>query len=95
LLLRIGYQLAALCPELFSQEQLVLSVVQRVGKIREEADVVGAEVNQLSASGLSEGYPHSLKAYPWRMMPRTSATWRQQMEILSEYRSSIMDWATF
>jgi hypothetical protein len=49
-LLRIGYQLAAQHPELFSQEQLQLSVEQRVGQAGKGAAVVGAEVERLIAS---------------------------------------------
>jgi hypothetical protein len=50
LLLRIGYQLAARHPELFSLEQLRLSVVQRLGEVVETGEVVGAEVQRLIAS---------------------------------------------
>jgi hypothetical protein len=49
-LLRVGYQLAARRPELFSQEALRLSVVQRIGEVGEQAEVVGAEVKRLTAS---------------------------------------------
>jgi hypothetical protein len=50
LLLRIGYQLAALRPELFFQDQLRVSVEQRIGQIAQEGEAVGAEVKRLTAS---------------------------------------------
>ena len=50
LLLRIGYQLAARHPELFSAEQLCLSVRQRVGQVGKGADVVAARIESLLAS---------------------------------------------
>ncbi|MGE5322017.1 MAG: hypothetical protein ACM3SW_04110 [Actinomycetota bacterium] len=50
LLLRIGYQLAARHPELFTQEHLRLSVAQRFGKVGTGADAVGAEVQRLVLS---------------------------------------------
>jgi len=49
-LLRIGYQLAALHPELFSQQELRLSVEQHIGQVAAKAEVVGAEVGRLVAS---------------------------------------------
>jgi hypothetical protein len=50
LLLRIGYQLAARKPELFATEQLRLSVIQRVGEVAHEGEVIGATVKRLIAS---------------------------------------------
>jgi hypothetical protein len=50
LLLRIGYQLAALRADLFSQEQLTISVVQRISDVGEHGEAVGVEVNRLAAS---------------------------------------------
>jgi archaellum biogenesis ATPase FlaH len=50
LLLRIGYQLAALRPELFSQAQLRVSISQRIGQVAEQGEAVGAEVKRLTAS---------------------------------------------
>jgi hypothetical protein len=50
LLLRAGYQLSVRHPELFSPEQLRLSIVQRIGRVSEQAEVVGAEVKRLKAS---------------------------------------------
>lgn len=49
-LLRIGYQLAARRPELFSQEQLRVSVTQRLGQVAGGGEAVGAEVTRLTAS---------------------------------------------
>jgi hypothetical protein len=49
-LLRIGYQLAALYPQLFTQEQLLLSVVQHIGEVSEQAKAVGIEIKRLIAS---------------------------------------------
>ncbi len=50
LLMRIGYQLAARHPELFSQEQLRISITQRIDNVHEQAEAVGAEVKRLTAS---------------------------------------------
>jgi hypothetical protein len=50
LLLRIGYQLAARHPELFSKDQLTLSVKQRLGEVAEQGEAVGVEVGRLIAS---------------------------------------------
>ena len=50
LLLRIGCQLAALEPKLFSREELNISVRQRLGKITEEGEAVGVEIERLIAS---------------------------------------------
>ncbi len=50
LLLRIGYQLAARHPELFSQEQLRVSVTQRIGQVADGGEAVGAVVERLTAS---------------------------------------------
>ena len=50
LLLRIGYQLAAHHPALFSQEQLRVSVTQQMGQVANGAEVIGAEVKRLTAS---------------------------------------------
>ena len=50
LLLRVGYQFAALHPELFTQEQLNLSVAQHIGRVGKAGKVVGAEVKRLVAS---------------------------------------------
>jgi hypothetical protein len=48
LLLRIGYQLAVRRAELLSQEQLRLSVMQRISSVVAEAEAVGAEVKRLT-----------------------------------------------
>jgi hypothetical protein len=50
LLLRIGYQFAVSHPELFTQEQLNLSVAQHIGGVGKAGEVVGAEVKRLVAS---------------------------------------------
>lgn len=50
LLLRIGYQLAARQPVLFSREQLHLSIEQRIGDIAGRGEAIGAEVKRLIAS---------------------------------------------
>lgn len=49
-LLRIGYQLAALHPDLFTPEQVQLTVEQRMGTVEAAGDVIGAEVKRLLAS---------------------------------------------
>ena len=49
-LLRTGFQLAAIHPELFGLEQVRIEVTQRIGAADENADVVGAEVNRIYAS---------------------------------------------
>jgi hypothetical protein len=49
-LLRLGYQLAAAHPELFTPEQVQISVQQRVGQLDESGEVVGAEVDRIVAS---------------------------------------------
>jgi hypothetical protein len=50
LLLRIGYQLAACHPELFTPEALRVSVSQTIGEVADQGEVVGAEVKRLIAS---------------------------------------------
>src|SRR6478752_2490571 len=50
LLLRLGYQLAAVHPSLFQPHQLQLSVEQRIGEIAGSGEVVGAEIKRLRAS---------------------------------------------
>jgi len=50
LLLRLGYQLAAVHPGLFQPRQLELSVEQRIGEIAGGGEVVGAEIKRLRAS---------------------------------------------
>jgi hypothetical protein len=49
-LLRIGYQLAALQPDIFTSERIQLSVEQRVGEIEARGEVVGTEVRRILAS---------------------------------------------
>ena len=49
-LLRIGYQLAANYPDLFSKEAIRLSVVQRVGSVQDSGTVVGAKIDRILAS---------------------------------------------
>jgi ferredoxin len=49
-LLRIGYQLVALYPHLFTQERVQIAVEQRVGTAAAGSEVVGAEVKRLLAS---------------------------------------------
>ncbi len=49
-LLRIGYQLAALHPDLFTQERVQLSVEQRIGEVEAKGEVVGAVVKRVLAS---------------------------------------------
>ncbi|MFX1411946.1 MAG: hypothetical protein ACFFA6_16485, partial [Promethearchaeota archaeon] len=49
-LLRIGYQLAARYPEAFTQENLRVSVQQRLGTTEAASEVVGAEVKRIIAS---------------------------------------------
>ncbi len=49
-LLRTGFQLAAVHPELFDLEQVRIEVTQRIGAADENADVVGAEINRIYAS---------------------------------------------
>jgi hypothetical protein len=50
LLLRIGYQLAARHPELFTPEGLRLSISQKIGEVAYQGEAVGAEVKRLIAS---------------------------------------------
>jgi hypothetical protein len=49
-LMRIGYQLAALHPDLFTQGQVQLSVEQRIGDVKDKGQVVGVEVKKILAS---------------------------------------------
>jgi hypothetical protein len=49
-LMRIGYQLAALYPELFTPEKVKLVVEQRIGVVDESGVAVGAEVERVIAS---------------------------------------------
>jgi hypothetical protein len=50
LLLRIGFQLVARHPELFTPEAIRLSVVQKIGEVAAQGEAVGAEVKRLTAS---------------------------------------------
>jgi hypothetical protein len=50
LLLRIGYQLAASQPGLFSRQQVILSIKQRIGEVADRSELVGAEITRLIAS---------------------------------------------
>jgi hypothetical protein len=50
LLLRIGYQLAARHPELFTLDAIRVSVVQTIGAVDEQGEAVGAEIERLTAS---------------------------------------------
>jgi hypothetical protein len=50
LLLRLGYQLAALRPELFTTDALRLSVAQKIGAVVDDGEVIGAEIKRLVAS---------------------------------------------
>ena len=50
LLLRVGYQLAAHRPQLFTPEAIRLSVQQKIGDLAAQAEAVGAEVKRLTAS---------------------------------------------
>ena len=49
-LLHVGFQLACLHPELFAQNEVRLSVEQRIGDAAAGSEVVGAEVRRLVAS---------------------------------------------
>ncbi len=49
-LLRIGYQLAARQPTLFSLGQLSVSIQQRIGEVADRGEVIGAEIARLTAS---------------------------------------------
>lgn len=49
-LLRLGYQMAALHPELFRSEQVRLTVEQRVQRLGESGELVGAEIERILAS---------------------------------------------
>ncbi|MCZ7569918.1 MAG: hypothetical protein M5U01_15225 [Ardenticatenaceae bacterium] len=60
-LLRLGYQLAALHPECFSQEQIRLTIEQRVGTVAEPGTVVGAEVKRVLASPFYQNVQNVLR----------------------------------
>jgi hypothetical protein len=49
-LLRIGFQLAALWPELLSSEQVQIQIEQRIGSAAKDASVVAAEVDRILTS---------------------------------------------
>lgn len=49
-LLGIGFQLAALHPELFALEQIRITVEQRVGDFEDRATVIGAEIDKIIIS---------------------------------------------
>jgi len=46
-LLRIGFQFAALHPELFSPEQIQITIEQRVGAVEDRGKVIGAQVEKI------------------------------------------------
>jgi hypothetical protein len=49
-LLRIGFQLVALHPELITQEQVKISVEQRIGAVEAGGEAVGAEIQRIIAA---------------------------------------------
>lgn len=49
-LLQVGFQLAAVHPDLFQQDQLKISVQQRIGTMDAASKAVGAEIDKLFAS---------------------------------------------
>jgi hypothetical protein len=49
-LLQVGFQLAAIHPDLFQQDQLKISVEQRIGTMGATSEAVGAEIDRLYAS---------------------------------------------
>ncbi len=49
-LLQVGFQLAAIHPDLFQQDQLKISVQQRIGTMDAASKAVGAEIDKLFAS---------------------------------------------
>jgi len=49
-LLRLGYQLAASSPDLFSQKQRQISIEQRLGSVDQSGEAVGVQVRRLLAS---------------------------------------------
>ncbi|MHC2842870.1 hypothetical protein [Bradyrhizobium diazoefficiens] len=49
-LLRTGFQLAAVRPELFASEELRLSVLQNIGEVATQGQLIGAEIERLTAS---------------------------------------------
>lgn len=53
-LLRLGYQLAIVHPELFAQETLKLGIEQRVSAIEQGGELVGAEIKRVLASPFYE-----------------------------------------
>ena len=57
-LLRIGYQLAALHPELFRQDRIQLAVEQRIGTAEAGSEVIGAEVKRILASPFYQKVVH-------------------------------------
>lgn len=57
-LLRIGYQLASLHPELFRQDSIQLAVEQRIGTAAADSEVVGAEVKRILASPFYQKVVH-------------------------------------
>ncbi len=50
LLLRIGFQLAARHPAAFSRDEISLSVRQRIGEVSNQGELIGAEIERLTAS---------------------------------------------
>ena len=49
-LLHLGYQLAALYPELFTPEHVRIIVEQRIGSVEKEGEAIGAEADRILAS---------------------------------------------
>ncbi|MFI8876917.1 hypothetical protein [Streptomyces sp. NPDC055243] len=57
-LLRVGFQLASACPELFTTEQIRIEVTQRIGELADGGEVVGAEVRRLLTSPFHQTVLH-------------------------------------
>ncbi|MGW8375342.1 hypothetical protein [Streptomyces sp. ODS28] len=58
LLLRVGFQLASVFPELFTTEQIRIEVTQRFGEVADGGHAVGAEVKRLLTSPFHQTVMH-------------------------------------
>jgi hypothetical protein len=83
-LLRIGAQLAAIHPELFTEEQIQIDVQQRVGDVEADGELIGIEVERILASPFHQvavrirqdvaragGDVTGLRVHNWIADPRT------------------------
>ena len=83
-LLRLGFQLAALYPELFTPENLKIAVEQRLGTVEDKGKAIGAEIDKIVASPF---YQQVIQIQQYVERIKGSVVGLQVKELLVEPRS--------